>query len=76
MGFTAISDRILIIQDQKLPFQEKEPQTGIIFSIGSGCTKEGKSVKEGDRVVFSKGNHPEQGEYKIIREEQLYAQIL
>ena len=72
---TAISDRILIIQDPKLPLQEKEPQIGVVYSIGPGCCREGLEVKEGDRVVFGRGAHAERGDYKIIREEQLYAVI-
>lgn len=73
MDFKAISDRILIIQDEMLPMQETPPQTGIIFSIGGNCSQEGLSVKEGERVLFAKGGHPKQGEYLVIRETQLYA---
>lgn len=75
MEITAISDRILIIEDPKLASQVKPPNTGTIYSIGNGCSREGLEIKEGDKVVFKNGNHPEQGEYKIIREEQLYAKL-
>lgn len=76
MSFTAISDRILIIQDPNLALYEKPVFTGKIHSIGDSCVREGKQVKEGDHIVFSKGNHPQQGEYLVIREEQIYAKIL
>lgn len=75
MEFTAVSDRILIIQDPKIALHDNPPQTGTIHSIGPSCNKEGKQVKEGDHVVFSRGNHPEQGDHIVIRETQLYAKL-
>lgn len=76
MSFTAISDRILLIPDPNLALYEKPVYTGVIHSIGPACEREGKLVKEGDRIAFAKGNHPVQGDFTVIREEQIYAKLL
>lgn len=65
----AIADRVLIEQDTKGEWDLNEPFTGIVFSINHPV------IKDGDRVVFSKGNHPKQGDYIVVRHEQLYAKI-
>ena len=68
----AISDRILIKADEGNDYTLPDflPTTGTVESSNTNV------VKQGDKVVFQKGNHPTHEGLIIIREEQLYAKIL